>query len=415
MTSEPVVALPGNTSDLVNVLLACIRTERKGRLALVGGAVRDALLHQVNREPWQGLLDLDFVFEGSCFDLVQRLQQMLGRERLSHLQLHQNFGTAELRIDGFSIDLARARTEIYPAPGLNPLVEPDSLEKDLARRDFTVNAMAVVLQPDGRRLLLDPHGGQEHLVKRQLAFLHEGSVKDDPTRVIRAARYGARLGFRLAPQALSQVASTLTEWPWTWRHGDPVAAVPPALGTRLRMELDLLLEREPWPEALGLLQEWNAMPLLDPWLQRDSRLKRRLGWAVRLGLPAMAAFVAAASDPVALARRLQIPEQQQRWLEELIELRSWLLQEVISHPWVEWSALDWSQRIEAGRWSAEAVALAVLDNPPFRRSLLLWWGRWRHVLSPISARELMAKGLRPGPELGEALRQARAQLLARMR
>ena len=157
------------------------------------------------------------------------------------------------------------------------------------------------------------------------------------------------------------------------------------------------------------------MPLLDPWLQCDSRLKRRLGWAVRLGLPAMAAFVAAASDPVALARRLQIPEQQQRWLEELIELRSWLLQEVISHPWVEWSALDWSQRIEAGRWSAEAVALAVLDNPPFRRSLLLWWGRWRHVVSPISARELMAEGLRPGPELGEALRQARAQLLAGMR
>ena len=188
MTSEPVVALPGNTSDLVSVLLACIRTERKGRLALVGGAVRDALLHQVNRDPYQELLDLDFVFEGSCFDLAQSLQQMLGRERLSHLQLHENFGTAELRIDGLSIDLARARTEIYPAPGLNPLVEPGSLEKDLARRDFTVNAMAVVLQPDGRRLLMDPHGGQEHLLKRQLAFLHEGSVKDDPTRVIRAAR-----------------------------------------------------------------------------------------------------------------------------------------------------------------------------------------------------------------------------------
>ena len=122
-----------------------------------------------------------------------------------------------MRIDGLSIDLARARAEIYPAPGLNPLVEPDSLEKDLARRDFTVNAMAVVLQPDGRRLLLDPHGGQEHLVKRQLAFLHEGSVKDDPTRVIRAARYGARLGFSLAPEALSQVRRTLTAWPWAWR------------------------------------------------------------------------------------------------------------------------------------------------------------------------------------------------------
>ena len=129
----------------------------------------------------------------------------------------------------------------------------------------------------------------------------------------------------------------------------------------------------------------------------------------------MAALVAAASDPIALAQRLQMPLQQQRWLEELLELRSWLLDEVLLHSWSDWDVLEWTRKIEACRWSVEAVALAVVDNPPCRRPLLRWWGRWRHVVSPISARELMAEGLRPGPELGEALRQAREQVLAVMR
>ena len=156
------------------------------------------------------------------------------------------------------------------------------------------------------------------------------------------------------------------------------------------------------------------MSLLDPGLQHEPRLKRRLRWAERLGLPALVALVAAASNPIALGQRLQIPLPQQRWLEEFIELRQWLLQE-LAQPWDEWTALDWTHRIEAGRWSVEAVALAVVDNPPCRQPLLRWWGRWRHVVSPISARELIAQGLRPGPQLGEALRQARAQVLEGMR
>ena len=281
-----------------------------GRLSLVGGAVRDALLHQRCSDPRRQPTDLDLVLEGSCEAFVRSLQDTFGPQRVSQVLLHEQFGTAELLIEGVLLDLASARIETYPAPGQNPIVERGALDEDLARRDFTVNAMAVVLQSDGRQQLMDPHGGLEHLVKRQLAFLHEASVTDDPTRVIRAARYGARLGFRLAPDSLSQVQSTLEAWPWAWQQGDPADTVPPALGTRLRMELELLLEREPWPEALALLQEWTAMSLLDPGLQNESRLERRLRWAVRLRLPALVALVAAASNPIALGQRLQIPLQQ---------------------------------------------------------------------------------------------------------
>ena len=164
-----------------------------------------------------------------------------------------------------------------------------------------------------------------------------------------------------------------------------------------------------------LLQQWSAMPLLDAQLQQDLRLSRRLVQGARLGLPALAALVAAAADPLSLASRLQIPHQQQIWLGELIACRNWLDREVSLEAWSGWDAFDWTQRLEQQRWSPEAVALAVLDNTSFRRPLLRWWGRWRHVTSPVSARELMAEGMRPGPALGAALRREREQVLRQMR
>ena len=181
---------PDLDSDLIALL-----AEQAGlsgvRLALVGGAVRDLMLYQMLRDPWRPLSDLDLLLEGSSSDFVSHLQDQYGPGRVSELQLHEQFGTAELVIDGLRLDVACARTETYPAPGENPHVQAGTLEQDLARRDFTVNAMALVLQPDGSPQLLDPHRGREHLLQRQLVFLHETSVADDPTRVFRGARYGA--------------------------------------------------------------------------------------------------------------------------------------------------------------------------------------------------------------------------------
>ena len=100
------------------------------------------------------------------------------------------FGTVALQLDGILLDLASARW-LYPAPAENPVVRA-TLQADLARRDFTINAMAFDLLSGE---LIDLHHGQEDLASGQLALLHSGSVYDDPTRVIRAARYAARLGF----------------------------------------------------------------------------------------------------------------------------------------------------------------------------------------------------------------------------
>ena len=405
-------ALP---TALISALLDQAHRSGVARLALVGGAVRDVMLHHLNRDPWRDPPDLDLLLEGSCVDFVQHLQEQFGDVRVPELHLHPQFGTAELQVDGVLLDVACARKETYPAPGENPVVLVGTIEQDLARRDFSVNAMALVLQGDGSQQLMDPHGGLDHLASRQLVFLHEASVADDPTRVIRGARYGARLGFDLDSGSLQQLRATVERWPWGWRHGDAVDGVPPALGTRLRMELDLLLEREPWPQALTLLQDWSALPLLDPLLQSEVKLTRRLRRAARLQLPLLSALIAATGDPLALAQRLQIPIQQLRWLEQLQELRHWLEQEVLPQPWRQWGAREWTARLEQANWPAPVVALAAVEAPPCWRPLLRWWGRWRHATASVSAKDLMAQGLQPGPLLGEALRRSRDQVLEGLR
>ncbi|MFM7548717.1 MAG: CCA tRNA nucleotidyltransferase [Cyanobacteriota bacterium] len=407
-----------------------LRAAAGDRLALVGGAVRDWLLHRVHNDPWRGVPDLDLVVEpagpiepaapeAAAHRLARRLRAALGSERFGGYQEHGAYGTVELELRGpegpLLLDVASARRETYPTPGENPRVSFGRLEDDLARRDFTINAMALLLRPaEGETgALLDPHGGRADLEQRQLRFLHAGSVRDDPTRVVRGARYAARLGFRLAPEAQAQLRSTLEAWPWAWRPGDPPGAAPSALGTRLRMELELLLEREDWRRGLGALQVWGALTLLDAALQADHGWPRRLRWAGRLGLPLLPALLAGANDPLALAERLQLPHRHHRLLAQFFELRRQLSATRAEAAGAPLRPVGWCTLLEAPGITPEAVALALASGAEPRRPLLRWWLRWRHLGGGRSAAELMAsEGLRPGPALGQRLRQLREDRLA---
>ncbi len=401
--------VPGIPAPLPAVLQAVAREQR---LALVGGAVRDLLLHRVHNDPWRGVPDLDLVVEGRASDLVRRLELALSPGALRAAQEHGDYGTVELElaIAGAPVllDVASARAETYPQPGDNPVVRLGALADDLARRDFSINAMALDLASGE---LLDPHGGQLDLQRRQLRLLHAGSLRDDPTRLVRGARYAARLGFALEPVSAEQARATLAAWPWPWQPGDPPGLAPPALGTRLRMELELLLEREPWRRALAALQQWGALALLDRQLQADRHWRQRLWWAQRWGLPPLAALVAGAADPLALAERLQLPHRQQRMLAQLLQLRRRLAGGQLQPA----GAADWCALLEAPGLSAEAVALALALGQGPRRPLLRWLLRWRLLKPARSAEQLLAAGWRPGPALGAELRRLRSLRLAEER
>jgi len=403
-----------NLTGVPSSLLVELRAAAVGvgvkRLAIVGGAVRDGLLHECHGRPWTGVPDLDWVLEGDAMRLASELVKRCGKERVTEFHSYGSFGTVALQLDGVALDFAMARQESYHMPGENPMVEPGSLDSDLVRRDFTINAMARDLI-SGQ--LIDPHRGQQDLADRCLVFLHDQSVSDDPTRVIRASRYAARLGFVLAPDAKQQVTATVRRWPWSWHSDDAPDQAPPALANRLRMELDRLFAVEPWAVALDCLEDWQAMALLDPSLQHDRGRNRRIAWAQRLGLPLLSAWLAVAPDPEAVARRLGVPGQQQQCLKQLLRLRDWLLS--VDVPDVHAPPDVWTAALEAQGWMPETVALMVCLQPLQWKPLLRWWGRWRHLKSPISPRDLIADGWSSGPGLGAELQRLRLEALNRSR
>jgi tRNA nucleotidyltransferase (CCA-adding enzyme) len=325
--------------------LTVVRTADEEPVFLVGGAVRDLLLGR-------GRSDIDLVVVGDAAALASRL----GAEVVSH----ERFSTAKVSLDGHETDIATARSESYPRPGALPVVEPaGDIEVDLARRDFTVNAMAIPL--DGESELIDPHGGRSDLAAGLLRVLHPRSFEDDPTRALRAARYAARFGFELEPQSEELLrASTL----------DTVSA------DRRDAELLRLAGEVEAPRAFALLAEWGLVELRPEGVELAIRVDRLLGSQPWNGLtPRDGALFVAALGPIGEEEALA--------------------------------------EAKPGRPS-EAVSLASRHDPVelvLARALGAEWldrylTEWRDVALEIDGEDLLAAGLPQGPALGRGLQEA---------
>jgi tRNA nucleotidyltransferase (CCA-adding enzyme) len=351
---------------------------------LVGGAVRDLLL---GGRP----LDLDLVVEGDAAAAASRI----GDE----LVVHDRFGTSTVSSGGFTYDVARARRERYPSPGALPEVEPAGIDEDLLRRDFTVNAIAVALDGEHPGAVRAAPGALEDLDAGQLRVLHDRSFIDDPTRLLRLARYASRLGFQAEPATRALARAAVDD-----------GALTTVSGPRIGAEL-ILLAREPDPVAalsalhelaidraihpsLGLIDEplaRRAIALLPADGRRDRLVLAAAARAVpgeELGelLDALAfeagdrdAIVSAASGAPELARRL-------------------------AH------AARPSEIARAARGAGpEAVALAGALGPeePARR----WLDRLRQVELEIDGGDLLEAGVPEGPAIGRGLAAALAAKL----
>lgn len=342
------------------LLSALARRAAPGRVALVGGAVRDLLLGGVPT-------DLDCVLEvgggaGGVEDSNAESPNTAGpdvAEVAAGLGLpflyHPAFGNATLTLPAEGgaperfADLVRARREHYPQPGQNPLPEPGSLEDDLRRRDFGINALALVLGPGGGATLLDVVGGLADLEARVLRPLHPASLHEDASRLVRGARLAGRLDLAASPELLAQVPAALA-----------MAEATP----RLWAELWLLLA-EPRPgRAAAALRAWGAGGLLP-----ETDLLDALGALADRGQsvsPTLyaAALLARAPDPEALSARLGLGGK----------------------------ALGLLAR-------AQADGPHPPGSPEHTLRALLRPEAW----APLTGRDVVALGVPPGPAVGRAL------------
>src|SRR2546427_1695106 len=222
---------------------------------VVGGFVRDLLLGRDN-------LDLDLVVEGDGLAFARAL----GREMGARIKAHKRFGTAVLVFpDGFKLDVAMARAESYRHPAALPTVQPRSIAKELSRRDFTINTLAIRLNPRHFGELLDFDGGWRDLKAKTVRLLHDLSLVDDPTRVFRAIRFEQRYGFRLDNSTRTLIKGVVT-----------TGLIARLSGHRLREELVCLCSEKEPHRAFARLGRLDLLRFCAPDLRGSARLERGL-------------------------------------------------------------------------------------------------------------------------------------------
>ncbi len=233
--------------------------KQKQDIYLVGGAVRDLLLGLSH-------LDLDLVIEGDAIKLAKSL-----RFNRIKITTHPAFGTVTIKWNHWSVDIATARSEIYPHPGALPEVTPSTINKDLFRRDFTINSMAVSLNPENYGDLIDPYRGLPDLKNKLIRIMHEQSFIDDATRIWRAIRYEQRLNFTIEKDTLQCLKRDIN-------------MLENISGDRIRHELELVLQEKRPEKAIHRADELNILSKLNSNLSGNSWLSDKFSEAREMGL-----------------------------------------------------------------------------------------------------------------------------------
>lgn len=372
-------------------------SEAGGAAFLVGGPVRDLLVGRASP-------DIDIAVEGPVRPITEALAERLD----ATVRKTTEFMTSTLLLaGGMELDVARTRTETYPEPGALPVVEPATLAEDLGRRDFTVNAMAMALEPRLFGELVDPHGGREDLQRRELRVLHERSFTDDPTRMLRAARFMLRLDLTLEARTAELLARAVDD-----RRADGLS------GARLRNELDAIFREAPARglailQELGLLEGMGLAPASE-WACGAAGLLP--GAARALGIdPTRADMLAAGlavyaglsgQEPAVLAERLMLDACARDAVIEGAEM-------IANPPGVLAKHARPSELFFAlrGTWPEAGMALWTGLDEAGRDRLERYWREVRGACADIDGSDLIAAGHEPGPGFSGALDTALAAKL----
>jgi tRNA nucleotidyltransferase (CCA-adding enzyme) len=353
------------------------------RVYLVGGVVRDLLLGYPN-------FDLDLVVEGDAVKLAQQVAETSQAKLLAH----HRFGTAKLKYENFTLDLATARKETYARAGALPAVTPGTLKDDLIRRDFSINAMAISLASNNYGELVDPYQGKNDLEHRLIRILHLKSFSDDATRILRGVRYEQRLGFEFE-------AKTARLLKWNIPMLDTIS------GDRVRHELELIF-KEKLPEfVIQRLGDLEVLQKISPSLKGDGWLAGKFDKARRLKKPAqlpslyfcLLIYSFSEREIEQFLARLNISAKLSRAMHDTLRLKAKL-------PLLDTSPLKPSEIYYLLR-EYELVAIqanAIASEPSMAHSYLqLFLTKLRYVRTSLNGEELKRLGISAGPDMGKVL------------
>lgn len=379
-----------------------VAEERGESVFLVGGAVRDLLLRNNN-------LDLDLVVEGEGIPFARELA---GRFPGCRVRSHEKFGTAVMLFpDGLKIDIATARHEYYERPGALPTVEMSSIRRDLYRRDFTINTLAVSLNRSVFGQVLDFFGGGRDIKERVIRVLHNLAFVEDPTRIMRAIRFSSRFGFTVAKHTV-----TLMRGAVKMKVFDKID------GKRVTNELIHILEERSPSDCLGVMAGYGVLQAIHESLNFGDRSKSLfestagvLSWwrysFSRDRLEAWRVYFLALTDGLTnedcegLMERLSFPGSLRRkWLYERTEMRKCLA--VLA----SMGNIRPSETVRfLERFSLECLLfmMAKTTREETRMSISEYVSVHRHVKPLLTGTDLKQMGYEPGPSFSSILNSLR--------
>jgi tRNA nucleotidyltransferase (CCA-adding enzyme) len=391
-TSKIRQELPKHLKTLLAPLMELSAREQTP-IYLVGGCVRDLLLDRPS-------LDVDVVLEGSAASIARAAAKLYKAKLVSHPQFLTH--TLIFR-DGKHLDIATARTETYPEAAALPVVEPASLQEDLYRRDFSINAIAISLNAQDLGHIWDPFGGLEDIQAKKIRVLHAQSFKDDPTRIFRAARFAGRFGYDL-------------DWRTReWLNEAVHLNLPVSLsGARIREELvPLLMEVDPRP-ALRLLSQWGGLHFLVSNLKwgktHDTFFGQLLRRPVKGDVLFMRLLVLLHTIPFAKAvgslSHLMFPQKTIEMVELALQLLSRIREGGVSPNELK-SVTRKAAAPEVKLFVARALKLKALAP---RKGAGKDWQRYEDSAPTLTGQDVRDLGYKPGPiftKIFDALRLAR--------
>ena len=383
--------------------------ERRGyKIYAVGGFVRDILLHRPN-------LDIDLVVEGDGIAYANQLAQRLG----GRIRSHSKFCTAVVILpDDQRIDVATARLEYYEHPAALPTVELSSIKMDLFRRDFSINALAIELNPGHFGRLVDFFGGQRDIKERTIRVLHSLSFVEDPTRIMRAIRFEQRFAFRIGVQTERLIKNAV--------HLNMFHKLS---GHRIMQELKLLLQEESPLVCLKRLTSYTILESIHPLLKLSAnkeklieKTEKVIDWYELLYLDPqptvwqlyfLCLLSGCTPEQISLiARRLSIPSKTEK---KIIQLR-FDVQKVREELYL-WGKKD-SQRLSELFEILHPLPLEGLlflmassRKEEARKSISVFLSQLKDQELDISGKDLRDLDLPPGPAYSTILRQVFAAKL----
>jgi tRNA nucleotidyltransferase (CCA-adding enzyme) len=389
VSSERIQKLLGRDVYAAIKLLGNIAKQSGHSCYLVGGFVRDIILNVPS-------LDIDLVSDGAITWILEmaknRSIKKITRSQFSTLKVHFS--------KGFVFDVARARKEIYPKPASLPVVQPGTLQEDIARRDFTINTLLIDISDARFGLILDFCNGLTDLKKGIIRVLHERSFIDDPTRVFRAIRFKHRFLFRL-----NRKTTTLLN--------DAVARglVKRLTPQRIRRELFLILAEETWDKAMKDLRRLSVLQQLGLRSAGTNRATQQLKRTIRkktlpVGSPELSRLLAVVSSSSKaeirrFASRAGLRKSETALLHSVLGARKTILKE-LSESRISNSRIF---TVLEGIADEGLLFLFSIGSPNARKRMEHYHRKLARTKLLITGNDLRELGIKEGPQYARILRK----------